>query len=287
MTGQIAAYAWGDDYHEVLAGRLRDLVSFIEARIGRPAANRWYTDTGPILERDLAQRAGLGWIGKNTCLINPQAGSYFLLAEVLLDVDLEPSPPFVPDRCGSCTRCLDACPTTCILPNRTIDSRRCISYLTIELKGPISRPLRPQMGDWVFGCDVCQQVCPWNQRFAPQKGDPEFAGRPGRTQPELIAELALSPGAFNRKFKASPVKRAKRRGYLRNVAVALGNHGDQRAVPALRDALLGDPEPLVRGHAAWALGQIGGEPARKALLEAAKGETDAFVMDEIRAAFAD
>jgi epoxyqueuosine reductase len=285
---EVAAYAWGADYHDVLAERLRALVEFIEAQVGRPVPNRWYTDTGPILERELAQRAGLGWIGKNTCLINPQLGSYFLLAEILLGLELEPDQPFAADRCGSCTRCLEACPTACILPDRTLDARRCISYLTIELKGPIPSELRPQIGDWVFGCDVCQQVCPWNLRFAPSPQEPpaieSLAARPGLPQPDLVEELALTPQAFNRKFKGSPLKRAKRRGYLRNVAVALGNRRDPRAVPALAQSLAGDPEPLVRSHAAWALGQIGGEPARRALLEARQKEQDTSVLAEIESA---
>ncbi len=283
-SGRVASYAWGDDYHDVLAERLRLIVAFIETQIGYPVPNRWYTDTGPILERDLAQRAGLGWIGKNTCLIHPQLGSYFLLAEVLLGIDLDADPPFLPDRCGSCTRCIDACPTGCILPDRTINSTRCISYLTIELKGAIPIDLRPQMGDWVFGCDVCQQVCPWNQRFASAESDPAFAPRPALPAPDLPQELALSPQDFNRKFKGSPVKRSKRRGYLRNVAIALGNSGDPAAVPALTHALKQDPEPLVRSHAAWALGQIGGDSARKALKEALHAEQEVAVLLEVRAA---
>jgi epoxyqueuosine reductase len=281
---RVAAYAWGEDYHEVFPERLRALVAFIEAQVGHPIPNRWYTDTGPILERDLAQRAGLGWIGKNTCLIHPQQGSYFLLAEILLGIELQPDAPFVADHCGSCTRCLDACPTACILPDRTIDASRCISYLTIELKGPIPAELRPPMGEWIFGCDVCQQVCPWNERFAAPQGDLAFAPRPGVPPPELSRELSLTPQEFNRKFKGSPVKRTRRRGYLRNVAVALGNLGDERAVPDLARALLEDLEPLVRGHAAWALGQIGGEPARQTLEEALRLETDLYVLAEIRAA---
>ena len=287
LTGRVASYAWGKDYHEVFKGRLKEIVDFIQARVGAEVPNRWYTDTGPILERELAQRAGLGWIGKNTCLINPQEGSYFLLAEILLDLDLEPDPPFLADRCGSCTRCLEACPTQCILPNRTLDARRCISYLTIELKGAIPEDLRPQMGDWVFGCDICQMVCPWNARFATPEGDPAFAPRPGHPEPDLIEELSLSPEAFNSKFKGSPVKRPKRRGYGRNVAIALGNaatSADPAAVAALREALLGDPEPLVRGHAAWVLGQIGGEDAVEALREARSGEREEFVLVEIRGA---
>lgn len=286
LHGRVAAYAWGDDYHEVLADRLRLLVSFIETQTGAPVQNRWYSDTGPVLERDLAQRAGLGWIGKNTCLIHPTQGSYLLLAEILLGLELEPDLPFPHDRCGSCTRCLEACPTACILPDRTIDARRCISYLTIELKGAIPLELRPQMGDWVFGCDICQQVCPWNQRFAAAHGDPAFAPRPGVPRPDLIAELALNREQFNRKFEGSPVKRAKRRGYLRNVAVALGNLGDETAIPALIEALGREPEPLVRGHVAWALGRLGGDAARGALQRAAVTETDAAVLGEIRAALA-
>jgi epoxyqueuosine reductase len=284
--GRVASYAWAADYHEVLPPRLQALVAFIEEQIGEPVPNRWYTDTGPILERDMAQRAGLGWIGKNTCLIHPRAGSYFLLAEILLGVELEPDLPFVTDHCGSCTRCLDACPTQCILPDRTLDAARCISYLTIELKTAIPGELRPQMENWVFGCDVCQEVCPWNVKFSKPEGDPQFAPQAGVAYPDLMAEIALSPEQFNSKFKGSPVKRTKRRGYLRNVAIALGNAGDDSAVPVLRKALFHDPEPLVRAHAAWALGQIGGERAKAALAEAEKSEADPEVLAEIRVALA-
>ncbi|MDO9348506.1 MAG: tRNA epoxyqueuosine(34) reductase QueG, partial [Anaerolineales bacterium] len=252
--GRVAAYAWGMDYHLVLLERLRALAAFIETQAGHPIPNRAYTDSGPILERDLAQRAGLGWIGKNTCLINPRLGSYCLLAEILLGIQLEPDPPFESDRCGTCTRCIDTCPTACILPDRSLDARRCISYLTIELKGEIPPDLRSRMGEWVFGCDVCQMVCPWN-RFAEAAGERTFAPRPGVPRPDLIAELALNPQEFNRKFKDSPIQRARRRGYLRNVAVALGNTGNLAAIPALERALQ-DDESLVRDHAGWALEQI-------------------------------
>jgi epoxyqueuosine reductase len=285
VKGKVAAYAWGADYHEVLASRLKALVDFIEAQVGAPLPNRWYTDTGPLLERDLAQRAGLGWIGKNTCLINPHLGSYFFLAEVLLGLDLLADAPFIFDRCGACTRCLQACPTGCILPDRTIDARRCLSYLTIELKGLIPLELRPLVGEWVFGCDICQQVCPWNVRFAASSSMlpaiTEFSARSGLPQPELVQELSLSAGEFSRKFKGSPVKRARRDGYLRNVAVALGSLGFAAGIPALAGALSGDPAPLVRGHAAWALGRLGGKEALQALEAAARTETDAEVMKEI------
>jgi epoxyqueuosine reductase len=249
--GKIAAYARGDDYHDVLPPRMKELVRFIEEQAGHPVKNRWYTDSGPLLERDLAQRAGIGWIGRNTCLIHPKHGSYFLLSEILLDLPLEPDPPFVTDHCGTCTRCIDACPTDCILPDRTLDARRCISYLTIELKDDIPVELRDRIGDWVFGCDICQQVCPWN-RFAAE-GDPAFEER--APLPSLQEELTLTVQAFNQRFKGTPVKRAKRRGYLRNVAVALGNTGDMHALPVLQNAL-NDEEPLVRDHARWAIQKI-------------------------------
>jgi epoxyqueuosine reductase len=250
-TGRVAAYAWGDDYHDVFIPKLRELVAFVEAQVGHRVPNRYYTDTGPILERDLAQRAGLGWIGKNTCLINPKHGSYFLLAEILLGIELEPDAPFTTDHCGTCTRCIEACPTQCITPNRTIDARRCISYLTIELKDNIPEDLRPMLRDWIFGCDVCQMVCPWN-RFAESTVDEAFTLRPDIPRPNLIGELGLSPEAFNRKFKNTPVKRTKRRGYLRNVTIAAGNSGDEKLIPALENARE-DAEPLIREHADWAL----------------------------------
>jgi epoxyqueuosine reductase len=253
VRGKIASYAWGDDYHDVLPARMKELVQFIEEQVGGSVKNRWYTDTGPILERDLAQRAGIGWIGKNTCLIHPKHGSYFLLSEILLDLPLEPDPPFATDHCGTCTRCIDACPTDCILPNRTIDATRCISYLTIELKDDIPTDLREKIGDWVFGCDICQVVCPWN-RFA-GGGDPAFGDVHSEPLPSLTEELVISTEEFNQRFKRSPVKRAKRRGYLRNVAVALGNIGDMHALPVLNRALE-DPEPRVRQHAEWAIEKI-------------------------------
>ncbi len=251
--GRVAAYAWGRDYHRTFPERLRSLAAFIEARAGHPVPSRGYTDTGPVLERDLAQRAGLGWIGKNTCLINPRGGSYYLLSEILLGIELESDAPFPADRCGTCTRCIDACPTNCILPDRTLDARRCISYLTIELKEAVPPELRSPMGNWIFGCDVCQEVCPWN-RFAEAEYDPAFTPRPDAVLPVLTSEMALTPGSFSRKFKDSPVRRARRRGYLRNVAVAAGNSGDPALSRAL-EHLAQDDEELVQEHARWALEQ--------------------------------
>ncbi len=284
--GRVAAYAWGDDYHELLKARLRALADFIEEAAGQPVPNRWYTDTGPILERELAQRAGLGWIGKNSMLINPEQGSYYLLAEILLGIELAPDEPLSTDHCGSCTRCIEACPTDCILPDRTLDANRCISYLTIELKTEIPLELRDQLGEWIFGCDVCQVVCPWNERFAADAGEPAFSPRAGLPWVDLEAELKLSPQDFNAKFKGSPVKRAKRRGYLRNVAVALGKAGQAGSLSTLSDCLFSEEEPLVRRHAVWAIGQIGGDRAADVLREAAAIEEDAEVRDEIQSALA-
>jgi epoxyqueuosine reductase len=254
LSGSIASYALGEDYHLILPPRLQALVAFIETQVGRSIPNRYYTDTGPVLERDLAQRAGLGWIGKNTCLIHPRAGSYFLLAEILLGLDLDPDSPFATDHCGTCMRCIQACPTDAILPNRTLDARRCISYLTIENKGDIPSELRPLMQDWIFGCDICQMVCPWN-KFAAPEGDASFRPSSWPPFPDLIQILELTPSTFNRQFKHSPVQRAKRRGLLRNAAVALGNLGDEHSIPTLEQAR-NDSEPTVQEHSKWAIEQI-------------------------------
>lgn len=279
--GKVASYAWGNDYHDVLVRWLREIVKFIESKVGHPIPNRYYTDTGPILEKEFAVRGGLGWVGKNGLLINPQLGSYLFLAEILVGLPLEADEPFSADLCGSCTRCIDACPTHAILPNRTVDANLCISYLTIEHRGAIPPDLREEIGDWVFGCDICQSVCPWNRR-PPEEGNLAFAPRAGVPRPILAEELRLTPQEFNRKFKGSAVKRTKRRGYLRNVAVALGNSGDtsEESISALTAALR-DHEPLVRSHAAWALGYLGTEKARRALQTALASEEDAGVREEI------
>ena len=288
--GRIAAYAWGDDYHDVIPPRLEALLQVLESYLGRAIRGRHYTDTGPILERDFAQRAGLGWIGKNTCLISPRHGSYFLIGESFLSEEFEPTPPLQSDLCGTCQRCIQACPTQAIRPDRTIDSGRCISYLTIENKGPIPLELRPRLQDWVFGCDICQTVCPWNLRFAQSTGESALAPRPDLPRPVLRKELRLTPQEFNRKFHRNPVRRAKRRGYLRNVTVALGNQADPRSIPDLAETLEAEAEPLVRAHAAWALGQMqrsasrARQAARNALEKALRLEQEATVLDEIRSA---
>ncbi len=279
-NGQIASYACVDDYHNLLPQQLKMLVKFLEKKRGSTIPHRYYTDTGPILERELAQRAGLGWIGKNGVLINPKKGSYVLLAEILLGIELPIDAPFTCDHCGTCTRCIQSCPTKCILPNRTVDSNRCLSYLTIENKNAIPLTMRKKIGDWLFGCEICQQVCPWNKKLSNSQTDGIFTPHSEIPIANLAAELLLSPQDFNQKFKNSPIKRSKRRGYLRNVAVVLGNHQDPAGVPALLHAI-SDIEPLVRAHAAWALAQIGGDAAKTGLQIANSRETDAYVLSEI------
>jgi epoxyqueuosine reductase len=281
--GLVAAYACGEDYHLVIPPRLSELAARLETIAGRPVTWRSYTDTGAILEHDFAQLAGLGWTAKNTCLISPRQGSYFLLAEVLVDLEIPPDPPFVPDRCGTCTRCMQACPTGCILPNRTLDARRCISYQTIENKGAIPLKMRPLMGNLVFGCDICQQVCPWNH-FASAENEPLFDPRPGLPEPVLRQELHLSQADFSQKFKDSPIKRARRAGYLRNVAVAIGNQGDPATLQDLAWTMENEPEALVRAHAAWAIGEIGGSTGDLILTQASRREEEPLVSGEIRLA---
>ncbi len=251
--GNIAAYALNQDYHTVLEKNLAELMKAIEEWVGEPVPNRWYVDTGPVLEKEFGMRAGLGWIGKNTTLINREIGSYFLIAEILLGVDLVPDPSTIEALCGSCTRCLDTCPTGALVAPYTLDANRCISYLTIEHRGEIPEDLRGRMGDWIFGCDICQIVCPWNK---PGKESPlildELKPREELLEIDLIQDLELDQAAFSAKFKGSPIKRTKRRGYLRNIAIALGNRGDPDALPALEQAEK-EPEILIRSHAAWAM----------------------------------
>lgn len=282
---KVARYAWNEDYHHTLLVRMRALHAFIEEACGESVAQRMYADTGPLLERELAQRAGIGWIGKNTLLINPRAGSWTLLSEILLAWPLAADAPFVADRCGSCTRCIDACPTQAILPNeRSVDSRRCISYLTIEERGAIAPELRPALRDWVFGCDICQDVCPWNVRFAQPTNDEAFLARSPLPEPRLPDLLLATAAQFSETYKGSPLKRAKRSGMARNAAVALGAQRAQAAQPALEVALQHDADADVRAHAAWALGQLANAASRSALQTALLAEYDAVVRTEITAA---
>lgn len=251
-TGQIARYARYADYHHVLGTRLKELVAFLET-LDPGARSLWYVDTGPVLERDLAQRAGLGFIGKHTNLISRKKGNWIFLGEIITTLEIEADAP-EKNRCGACARCLEACPTRAIVAPFQLDARRCISYLTIELKGPIPEPLRPAIGNRIYGCDDCLAVCPWN-RFAQQGAlmRPHF--RPEMEGPDLVALLSLDEEAFHRRFAGTPVRRLKRRGLLRNVCVALGNCGDETALPALRRAAE-DAEPLVAEHARWAVERL-------------------------------
>lgn len=286
LRGKVARYAWSRDYHDVLTEEVRGIVTAVEKEAGLEAGgNRTYVDTGPVLERDVAVRAGLGFASKNTNVIRPGDGSFLFLGAGITKAEIEPTPSDARPGCGSCRICLDDCPTKAIVAPHVVDARLCISYLTIELRGPIPRALRRSMGAWIFGCDICQDVCPWN---AAGKADarPEFRPRSEEDMaPSLPELLALDDEGFRRRFKGTPVLRTKRRGLLRNAAVALGNHRDPRGTPALAAALL-DPEPLVRGHAAWALGEIADAAARSALETSRTRETDPFVCGEIETALA-
>jgi epoxyqueuosine reductase len=251
--GWIARYAWGDDYHDVVKARLEDLRARLVAFLG-PMESRVYVDTGPVVERAWAAAAGLGAWGKNTCLLHPEHGSWFFLGEVITDLEMAPDAPRA-DMCGSCTACLEACPTGALVAPYVLDAQRCISYLTIEKKGAIPEEHRPGVGRHVFGCDICQDVCPWNRRRREEGGAP-FAPRAGLVAPDLEALAGLDEAAFREQFRGSPVKRAKRRGLLRNVCVALGNSGDASRRPVL-ERLAKDEDPLVREHARWGLKRLG------------------------------
>jgi epoxyqueuosine reductase len=281
--GWISRYAWGDDYHEIMKGKLEELLECVRA-MGGEVEGRIFVDSGPVLERDAAGRAGIGWIGKNTHLISPKRGSWFFLGELFLSLPLAYDQP-IRERCGKCDLCLKACPTAAFAGPYVLDARRCISYLTIELKGSIPVHFRPLIGNHIFGCDICQEICPYNVKARPTK-EACFAPRPGLYAPDLIPLLSLTAEDFRRRFHNSPIRRAKRRGLLRNAAVALGNLKSREAVPALARALA-DEEPLVRGHAAWALGQIATREAEAALSERQAVESDAGVKQEIDAALAE
>ncbi len=252
-TGVVARYARFDDYHETMWARLNALLAFVR-EIAPGTEGKAYCDTGPVTERDLAMRAGIGWIGKHTGLINRKLGNWFFLGELILDIALAPDAPETP-HCGTCTRCIGACPTGAITAPYKLDARRCISYLTIELKGSIPEAMRPLIGNRIYGCDDCLAACPWN-RFAVAAHDEAVQPRADLDSPELVALLNLTEDEFRAKFARSPIKRAKRRGLLRNVCVALGNVGGADALTALHHSAEFDPEPLVREHAEWAIAQI-------------------------------
>lgn len=309
-VGVIARYARGRDYHKVVKRRLQRLLALIREEVAPEASGHAYVDTGPILERELAERAGLGWFGKNTMLIHPRRGSWFFLGCLLLDVELGQEASSVTDRCGTCSRCLDACPTGALLGRDdsgapVIDARRCISYLTIEHRGAIPEDLRPLMGNRVFGCDICQEVCPFNERFAEEAEEPAYAmrgpgerpfgvealpgedvlaesaavvkvGHPGTEAPSLLdlLETALDEEAWDGFSRGSAIRRAGRAGFARNVCVAIGNWGSEETIPVLSLALA-DAEPLVREHAVWALRKIGTPAALAVLSGAREGEGDA------------
>ena len=312
-VGVIARYARGRDYHQVLSERLQRLARWLEEAlvaegpVRGEVQQRVYVDTGPVLERELATRAGLGWFGRNTMLIHPRRGSYFLLGVLLTTAELDPDPPFEADHCGSCAACLGACPTGALLGRDesgapVMDARRCISYLTIEHRGAIPEELRPLMGNRVFGCDICQEACPHSRKFGPSvPSHPAYASRgpgelppgvssepadtwhPGTDFPSLIELMSMDEATWRSFSRGSPLTRPKRAAFLRNVAVALGNWGSPEAVPALSEALL-DPSPLVRGHSAWALGQIASPDAFVALEKALTRELDDSVREELERA---
>ena len=276
--GRVARYAWGRDYHQVLKKRLRKLVALLSERLQRPIRFRVYVDDGPMLDREVARRAGVGFFGKNTNILT-SIGSWVFLGQLISDLDLPPDPPSH-KSCGSCTACMPACPTGAIVAPYVIDSNRCIAYLTIEHRGPIQRELRPLIGDRVFGCDICQEVCPVNITRGKPTGEPAFRAPQAFSALDLMEVLALDEEGFQQRFQGSPIRRATRVGLQRNACVVLGNLGDRAAVSALARALQHEA-PLVRGHAAWALGRLGGVAAGDALEEALATERDPWVREEI------
>ena len=277
MQGIVARYARGRDYHRVMKRRLRRLTLDLSAALGRDLAARWHVDDGPMLDRAAAARAGLGWFGKNGNILTPQLGSWVLIGQLLTDLPLPPDAPLA-KTCGQCARCIPACPTDAIVEPYVVDNRRCISYQTIENRGVIPRELRAAIGNWVFGCDICQEVCPVNRK-ARATGDANF-GRRDLAHPDLVELLTLTEAQFRERFAGTPVMRAKWVGMRRNACIALGNGGNPASVPPLTDALA-DTEPLVRLHAAWALGRIGGPAAADVLRRALADETDGAVREEI------
>jgi epoxyqueuosine reductase len=280
--GMVSRYAWGTtDYHDLIQVRLKQLRQWVLDR-APTALVRGVVDTAPLLEREFAQLAGLGWVGKNTLLLNRQIGSWFFLAVLLTDLELEFDEPTATDHCGTCTACLDACPTDAFPQPYVLDATRCVSYLTIELRESIPLPLRSGVGDWLFGCDVCQDVCPWNHR-APTSNESAFQPADESNPVSLAKLFDLTDESFRQRFRKTPLWRSKRRGILRNAAIVLGNQQFVAATSALQRGIR-DVEPMVRAASAWALGQIGGSAARQTLAGCLQTETDSEVIDEITAA---
>lgn len=282
LSARVSRYAWsGCDYHDVIREKLAALAAFVQ-QLHPGCHTRGVIDTAPLLERDFARLAGLGWFGKNTMLLNKRQGSWLFLAALLTDFELEYDTRHDASHCGTCTRCLEACPTSAFAAPYVLDARRCISYLTIEHRGPIPVELREPMGDWLFGCDVCQDVCPWNRKSPASESD-TFAPRDDLASVDAWELLALDDAGFRNRFRHTPLARPKRAGLLRNAAIVLGNSGDTRAVPVLIHSL-DDAEPVIRGAAAWALGRFKSEDTRRALAERLQRETDADVRTELLAA---
>jgi epoxyqueuosine reductase len=281
MRGRISRYAWGDDYHAAISRRLKRMLDFIRT-LEPSAQGRCYVDTGPIMEKVWGAQTGLGWMGKHTNLITREKGSWFFIGVILLNIELACDRK-EKDFCGSCGRCIQSCPTGAILAPYVLDARLCISYLTIELRGSIPRRLRPLIGNRIYGCDDCQEACPWN-RFATVNPEKGFEPREGNYMPDLTPLARITPEEFKSRFENSPILRATRDGFVRNVLVALGNSKRDEAVPALEEALREDESPLARSHAAWALGQIAAARTRRILESALVREADAAVIGEIRAA---
>lgn len=276
--GWISRYAWGDDYHDIIKDKLQILMDYIGSISSDEVSSRVYVDTGPVLERVYGKYAGVGWIGKNTCLINQQIGSWLFIGEIITDIELDYDTP-VPDRCGTCTRCIDACPTDAIVKPYILDSRLCISYLTIELKNKIPQELRQGVYNNIYGCDICQDVCPWNKR-APFSDNMEFEPREQLYNPHLDSLSGISVDEFRELFRGSPIKRTKRRGLLRNIMVAMGNSENREFIPHIK-LCLQDEEPLVRAHAVWALWKLEGDQSKQLLLKHRSIENDPGVNEEI------
>jgi epoxyqueuosine reductase len=276
--GWISRYAWGDDYHDVMKERLVSLEGHIRGIAPKEIRSRVYVDTGPVLERVYGKYSGIGWYGKNTCLINKDIGSWIFLGEIITDVELDYDSP-VPDRCGTCTMCLDACPTDALRGPYILDSNLCISYLTIEFRGKLPFGLREKMSNNIFGCDICQDVCPWNRKASVSRYEP-FQPRNPSYEPDLVYLSQLSVEEFRNVFKNSAVKRAKRKGLIRNVMVAMGNSGDRAFIPYIKEGLK-DDEALIRAHAVWALWKLEGRQSFDALSAHLNVEADNSVREEI------